>query len=76
MPRSRVGRNGQVLAEVPFAIDFQLLTDPPMTLETAPFALVVPYPSNAAQIQIVRSGNVVAVHHRAKATPRRNSLDT
>jgi len=50
---------GNILAEVPFLVDFRMLTDPPITVNAAPFAYAVPYPTNAVQLQVVRSGKVL-----------------
>lgn len=51
---------GNIVAEVPFTVDFRMLSEPPITLDAAPFAFSVPYPADAAQVQVVRSGQVLA----------------
>ena len=52
--------SGSIVTEVPFTVDFRLLTDPPITLNTAPFSFAVSYPPNAAQVQIVHTGQILA----------------
>jgi hypothetical protein len=47
---------GNIIAEVPFTVDFRVFTDPPTSLDTAPFAFAIPYPAAASEIQIVRGG--------------------
>jgi hypothetical protein len=52
--------NGNIIAELPFTVDFNVSTNPPMTLDTAPFAFAVPYPENSAKVQIVHNEQVLA----------------
>ncbi len=52
---------GNALTEVGFATDFSVTdADPPVTLDSAPFALAVPYPPNATSVRIVIAGQVMA----------------
>jgi len=52
--------NGNVIAEVTFAVHFLAFTDPPITLTAEPFAFAVPFPANTFEIQIVQAGQVRA----------------
>lgn len=52
--------SGNVVGSVRFAVDFRALTDPPVSLDIAPFSFAVPYPANASSVQIVWGGQVLA----------------
>jgi len=58
-----------VLASVPFAVDFGVGVTSvggatgPASLDPAPFAFAVPYPPNTSTVQVVRSGQVLAEVH-------------
>jgi Putative Ig domain len=47
---------GNVLSTLTFPVDFNVFTDPRTTTTSAPFAFSLPYPANAAQVQITRAG--------------------
>jgi len=51
--------NGGLLHEVRFQEDFTVFTDPPTTTDVAPFGFAISYPPTAAQVQIVRAGQVL-----------------
>jgi hypothetical protein len=51
--------NGNVVAELTFPVSFAV-DDGAGTIDPAPFLFSVPYPKNAATVEFVRSGKVVA----------------
>ena len=53
-------RNGAIVAQLSFPLDFTALTDPPITLAEAPFAFALPDLPIAAYGQILRNGQPAA----------------
>lgn len=54
--------NGNIVSELLFTVDFGIFVDPLgiKIVDTAPFAFSVAYPADAASVQIVRNGQVLA----------------
>jgi hypothetical protein len=53
--------SGNIISEVPFRADLTVYdVDPSVVVDSAPFALAVSFPNNAARVQVTHAGVVVA----------------
>jgi hypothetical protein len=50
-----------LLASYDFGVSFELLSDPPQTLDVAPFSFVIPYPASTAIILIKHGSSTIKI---------------